>query len=364
MYVNSSPYDDLNFLVTEVSPVLNRFKRKSSEVYEFRCPICGDSAKSKMKARGYIYVYRGAVMFKCHNCQESLSFKNFLYQVDEALYAEYKKRMLDDKLFKSYAKPESDVENYVKLKETYAQIESVTKFKKVCKSVKELIKAELYEHPVLRYIMRRKIKRLDNLYYVESGKELGVLAKKYEKFCSYLRDTRLIFPSYNTRGEISNIKCRTLLPDSEEQRYINLRINEREDAVVDELPYGYIAEKIENSDGPVYVTEGEIDSLMVENGLAVGSSDLYNVFVPNDGVRDRLVFAYDNEPVSREITKMVRKSVLRGEKVVIYPRGMKAKDLNEYVVSGESLGPVADMLAANTYQGISAEVELANWMQR
>ncbi len=39
--------------VNLVSSRLPLFKRKHQGLYNFRCPFCGDSQKSKTKARGY-----------------------------------------------------------------------------------------------------------------------------------------------------------------------------------------------------------------------------------------------------------------------------------------------------------------------
>ena len=38
-----------------VSSRLDRFKKVKANLYNFRCPICGDSEKQKNKARGYLY---------------------------------------------------------------------------------------------------------------------------------------------------------------------------------------------------------------------------------------------------------------------------------------------------------------------
>ena len=34
---------------------LGLFKEKGNKVWNFRCPCCGDSQKSKVKARGYVF---------------------------------------------------------------------------------------------------------------------------------------------------------------------------------------------------------------------------------------------------------------------------------------------------------------------
>ena len=72
-----------------VSSRLDRFKKVKANLYNFRCPICGDSQKHKNKARGYIYQVKTNTNFKCHNCGASLSFNNFLKQIDSTLHKQY-----------------------------------------------------------------------------------------------------------------------------------------------------------------------------------------------------------------------------------------------------------------------------------
>ena len=57
---------------------LDRFVRKKDDLYTFRCPYCGDSAKNKSKTRGYFYSKKNELLFKCHNCGVGRTFANFL----------------------------------------------------------------------------------------------------------------------------------------------------------------------------------------------------------------------------------------------------------------------------------------------
>ena len=72
-----------------VSSRLLKFKRVKPNLYNFRCPICGDSKKQRSKARGYIYGIKENVNFRCHNCGASMSLNNFLKQLDTVLHKQY-----------------------------------------------------------------------------------------------------------------------------------------------------------------------------------------------------------------------------------------------------------------------------------
>ena len=72
-----------------ISSRLEKFKRVKTDLYNFRCPICGDSKKNKSKTRGYLYAVKANVNFKCHNCGASMSFNNFLKQLDSSIQKNY-----------------------------------------------------------------------------------------------------------------------------------------------------------------------------------------------------------------------------------------------------------------------------------
>ena len=72
-----------------VSSRLQKFKRIKPNLYNFRCPICGDSQKQKNKARGYLYGIKQNTNYKCHNCGSSMSLNNFLKKIDPAVHKQY-----------------------------------------------------------------------------------------------------------------------------------------------------------------------------------------------------------------------------------------------------------------------------------
>ena len=75
--------------ISLVSSRLQKFTKKKSGLYNFRCNYCGDSEKQKSKARGYLYQIKNDYNFKCHNCGVSRTFTNFLKDIDTVLYDQY-----------------------------------------------------------------------------------------------------------------------------------------------------------------------------------------------------------------------------------------------------------------------------------
>ena len=81
-------YVDTRF-ISLVSSRLKKFKKVKADLYNFRCPICGDSQKHKNKARGYLYAVKNNVNFRCHNCGAGSSLNNFLKEIDVMLHKQY-----------------------------------------------------------------------------------------------------------------------------------------------------------------------------------------------------------------------------------------------------------------------------------
>ena len=72
-----------------ISSRLLKFKRVKPNLYNFRCPICGDSQKHRNKARGYLYAVKADMNFRCHNCGASMTFSNFLKSIDATIHKQY-----------------------------------------------------------------------------------------------------------------------------------------------------------------------------------------------------------------------------------------------------------------------------------
>ena len=75
--------------ISLLSPRLERFKRIKANLYNCRCPICGDSKKNKSKARGYLYTIKTSVNYRCHNCGASMTLNSIMKKVDATLQSQY-----------------------------------------------------------------------------------------------------------------------------------------------------------------------------------------------------------------------------------------------------------------------------------
>ena len=82
-----SNYVDLKY-INILSARLEQFKQKGKNLFNFRCPYCGDSQKDKTKARGYLYAVKNDMFYKCHNCGIGTNMPNFIKDRDQKLYSE------------------------------------------------------------------------------------------------------------------------------------------------------------------------------------------------------------------------------------------------------------------------------------
>ncbi len=310
-----------------ISSRLQKFKRVKSNLYNFRCPICGDSQKHKNKARGYFYQIKTNTNFKCHNCGASLSFNNFLKQIDSTLHKQYTL----EKFKEGHAGGRNFVVEEPKFDFT----------KPVFKSKLDLPKAS--EVPMAKeYLIKRRLDP-NKFYFAQKFQEWT--NKQKQTFDNIVRDEcRIVIPLYDTNSELIGFQGRSLVPNS--IKYITVMLN-------DNKPKIYGLEKI-NEREPIFIVEGPFDSTLVENSIAMCGSD---VDIRTYNWSD-YIWVFDNEPRNREINNRVSKIIDRGDKVVIWPNHIKQKDINDMVLSNID---VMSVLKSNTYSGLKAKVKFNNW---
>ena len=97
-----------------LSPKLNRFTQKKEDLFNFRCPFCGDSQKNLFKARGYVFRKKNQYFYKCQNCGVGHTMYNFINLVDPNLAKEYSlERYTNGDTAKTFEKPEFKFEKPV-----------------------------------------------------------------------------------------------------------------------------------------------------------------------------------------------------------------------------------------------------------
>ena len=102
-----------------------------------------------------------------------------------------------------------------------------------------------------------------------------------------------------------------------------------------------------------YVVEGPIDSMFVNNCLAVAGAD-FRYIPPGDNT-----IVLDNEPRSREIIKLMERLIHQEHELVIWPDTITQKDVNDMVLAG--VQDIQKLIDNNTYSGVEARMKLATW---
>lgn len=328
-----------------VSPRLTGFKKKSGSSFNFRCPICGDSKKSKTKARGWIFEKAGKIRFYCHNCNESMSFPKFIQTMDENLYREYKLEMLREGAA-GYHEPA----NMPRLGSNFRPIfESSDPLKNLTR-----VSSLHHNDPIKKYVMDRKIPP-------EYHYKLFVT----DAFCKYINtlipdkfsesalahdEPRLIIPFINKDSKVHALQGRSM-DENSKSKYITIVLDES-------IPKVYGLDTLKS--GKTYVVEGPIDAMFLDNAVASAGGDLRMAtsVVPQED----MIVIYDNERRSKETIKKMHKAVTQGFKVCFWPENIVYNDINDMVKYGNmSRRQLMTVIDANTHSGLKAEMELSKW---
>ena len=274
-------YIDIKY-INLLSSRLEKFKRKDDFLWNFRCPICGDSQKNRNKARGFIFRLKSDLLYKCHNCGISMPFTKLLESQDPALYKEYR-----------LEKFKETHPNRIDARKVKRVVSTTPKFKVDILSSLTSIESLNNSHPAREYLLNRRLP-LSDLYWTDTFME-WTNSVKPDSFPDTTQDEgRIIIPFKDREGVTFGFQGRSLV--STGLRYITILL-------VEDAPKIFGLNSLDY-DKLVYVTEGPFDSLLIENAVAMAGADATGRAL--DGCD--CVWVYDNEPRNRQITSRIAKS--------------------------------------------------------
>ena len=326
-------YIDTKYL-NIISPQLQQFKKKGDFLWNFRCPYCGDSQKSRTKARGFVFRKKNDLFFKCHNCGVGASLGNLIKEIDSNSYKLY--------ILERYKK---GVETHSSPQPEFHFNAPVFRKKGILEGLKS-IKNLPDDHPARQIVERRKLplESLSDLYLCESFYKFTNTVIK-GKFPSLGGDhPRLIIPFRSEDGEVFAYQGRAF--GDEQPKYITIKIDVDRDKI-------FGLDKV-NKSKPILVVEGPLDSLFLDNCIAVAGADFSNM-------EGDLTVIYDNEPRNKEINKQIEKTIDQGKSVCLWPDHMKEKDINDMIIAGYSKKEVQEIITNNTFSGVAAKLRFAEW---
>ena len=322
---------------------LENFKIRSTNPYKinFRCPICGDSQKSRSKARGWLLEKDNALFYYCHNCGASQSFSYFLKGQDPMAYNQW----VAEKFIKKANSAPTDTGSV--LDNTKFEAPKFTKKNNPLKSIKKVSQLQ-WNHPVKKYIQDRQIPPNQHyrLYYVNKFKGWinTIIPNKFENVGK--DEPRLVIPFFDKDKNVFGVSARGFDPNG--IRYITIMFDER--------PKIFGLDTVDFS-RQYYVVEGAIDSFFVRNAVAMAGAEGNTNALQN--AKEKAVFVFDAEPRNKEIHKRMEKVIEQGYKICIWPSDVPGKDINEMVLNGYK--DVEGTIRSNTYSGLEAKLKLQQW---
>tara|TARA_R100000951_G_scaffold83759_1_gene71495 strand:- start:155 stop:520 length:366 start_codon:yes stop_codon:yes gene_type:complete len=109
----------------------------------------------------------------------------------------------------------------------------------------------------------------------------------------------------------------------------------------------------------VYVVEGPLDSMFIDNTVAmVGAAAIDQV--PARFANTEMVYVLDNEPRNLQIVKFNENLIKQEKTVCIWPNGIKDKDINDmiYRFTPKQIKKIMD---DNAVSGLEATMRLNRW---
>lgn len=324
--------------IDRVSDQLERISC-SENTYNFKCPFCGDSKRKQSKRRGYLYVKGDTYRFFCHNCQKSIGFYEFLYEMDSELATQYRMACLSETVQQGSG-PAFQNKRSCNV--------DILGDRSVLVPLLELPRMD----SVVGYVRSRSIplKHWGRLYAAPNG--LTFLAKAIPKYADRVYDDgpRLVLPICSEDHDVLALTCRAIDPNAK-TRYLTLKLRDDVDLIFG-LDYVKFSEH-------VYITEGPIDSLFLPNALAATGLQLHRAanLVKAGGA----TFVLDNQPRNRDVCRAMMSVVRAGHIIYVWPEDVTAKDLNELVLQGMSLDDVREMVDQNSVRGLEAEIKVRQW---
>ena len=325
-----------------LGPRLRNFKKKSDYLWNFSCPICGDSSTNQTKARGYIYRTKTDLFYRCHNCQHGTNLGNIIKHIDEGLYKQY----VVERYREGATQYNSHKDIGKLLPVESRQLIRETNVLDGLKSISDLPET----HPAVKYVASRLIPKQywDVLYYAPKFMTwVNTVTPNFieGKFTDH---PRLVIPFFNTDGKCFAFQGRAF--GKESPKYLTIKLDKDAQKI-----YGIDRLDVTKK---VYMVEGPIDSLFLQNAVASAGSNL-DIFI-SDGVSNTTVII-DNEPRNKEIVNQLDKYIKLRYNVYIPPDNLLAKDINDLAMSGMSQSEIVSLIDSNTFTGIAATLRFTQW---
>jgi len=198
------------------------------------------------------------------------------------------------------------------------------------------------DHPARQFVESRQIPEefYSDLYLCSKFFEWAKIGTRVPRRQEH---PRLVIPFRDETGEVFAAQGRAF--GKETPKYLTVKFQDK--PKIFGLDRADLSRKI-------HVVEGPIDSLFVDNCLAMGGADFGSL--PEDAT-----IILDNEPRSREIIKRMENLIENNYELVIWPDSIPHKDINDMILAGMTSDDVQKLIKQNTYNGLQATARLSAW---
>ena len=333
----------MNYIDTKyislISHRLRNFTKKGDFLWNFSCPYCGDSQKNRKKARGFIYRTKNDLFYKCHNCSHGTNLSKLIEYVDPSTHKEYVmeryKEGSNGTPYKgAYKTPKPDFDFKTPVFKTFDGLKKFSEMEET--------------HPSVKFLLDRNLPR-------EAWNDIYFCPKFYDwtnsiipnKFPS-LRDDhpRVVIPFFARDGSFFAFQGRAF--GKEIPKYITIKF-------LEDKPKIYGLDRLDLNK-PIKITEGPIDSLFLSNAVALAGADADINLQPQ-----QCTMIFDNEPRNQEIINRMIKAVDKKFNLVVWPKSLKYKDINDMIIAGKTSAEIETIISNNTYCGLTARQHINNW---
>lgn len=298
--------------------------RKFDGNYNASCNICKEG-KSWLKKKRLFY-YPSSNTFYCFNCSKSYTAWSYIkissgLSIDEIkLEANQENNSLDitkrltSNSFTSKERPvlPHDSVNLLDLQQ------------------QNYFKDNIYFKKALQYLTSRRLNSAVNRsshYYIS--------------FTDYFHQNRLCIPYFSRNSKIEFYQTRAL--DESEPRYLN-KIG------CDKTIFG--AERIKTNLEFIFIFEGPVDAMFVQNGTCLAGLTLNNTQLKqlSEFPFHEKIWVLDNPNKDQAAKEKIKDLLLQKEKVFRWPLNSPFKDFNEWALSEGTDEIPYDMIVNSLYQ--------------
>lgn len=270
-----------------------------------------------------------------------MGFGKFLKKIDPELFSEYRMERFGRRVKSSNTNdsaPKMSVPKIIKTASNNNRIlDKLVKFMDMPVNLK-------------KYLESRKIKNeylAKYFFYTDKFKTFSNSVKPgaFSEKSLYYDEPRIVILMFDKNENIIGFQGREI--NESYAKYVTIKLNEDDRKI-------FGADRVSTRQ-PIRVVEGPIDSLFVDNCIAVCGADLEQA--TSDILNDP-VLIFDNEPRSKIICKKIKTAIENGKKVVIFPNEITNKDINDMVLSGINVNAI---ITENTYSGLRARLAFTKW---